>query len=941
MNASYKLEYNKDNAGWQLITVKPFIGLYKQLSAFIYDFIPSLPGVYQFRVTDILDPLNTDVSADITVNVDASGALMEYAWDYSGNRPNIKPIGVATDGTARLYVKISKKAGNNKTISSVNIVLRDSSNLSITQPALIGKIMKAIDTSIYSIEANAATSTTVSSSTSGSGNAFWFWYVAPDDFVRNNNDTLASSRFINLVGTVTYSDNSTDPVAEKVEIVRPPLMFVHGIGGDETTWDDFSYSANGVNKYFTKSYLSQWKFKRANNMFAGGSYIQNAQILLSLGGTGIFRASQDNTESYDPNSFRYSLKQMRDQHYASNKVDYIAHSMGGDMARTAINLYASQYIPAVVFTSKFKNYGKGFINKLITLNTPHNGSPIADLTIDKLSQNFIVKKLLQGVYTFANGDKLVGSFFNTTPFTGKLDFNSPTEALKNLRYGPNGVKFLASNVKNHLISGDLLTGGEDCLDAYDLIKNDDDLSFIVKLSAALFATDCIAIDQLYTNYGVNDFFENSDFVVPLSSQLPNKNLLSSGSDYSIFYGSGRNHLSIHNSNKNPDVGQKVFDLLNASISSTSFSNTIAANTSAGSIIYTPTSINTYSEWIDTSKIIITSPVRQSNSSVDSTINISVRLKDTLNFKSLNVFFQSNIYSSASKATNQIFNVQVNPSYVDSQSIVATANYDSLGNDVYYTDTLSINILIDPIINDFYVTPKSKYLDSGQVFIPIYNLIHSTYISNVSIFDPALNISVADTNVVTYSNVQKNFIAKDTGTTFAVVSYKNFKDTIFFIISTTDKEINNICPGSTITFNSVATGTSYQWQVDVGSGYTNISDNTFYSGANTTALTLVNASSAWYGYKYRCITTSSAGSYYGSDNILKFSSIWIGATDTTWENPQNWSCGTLPDGNTDTIISGGFANYPIVNSNASCRSLSVNPGAMIKVKTGHSLSITGK
>ena len=48
--------------------------------------------------------------------------------------------------------------------------------------------------------------------------------------------------------------------------------------------------------------------------------------------------------------------------------------------------------------------------------------------------------------------------------------------------------------------------------------------------------------------------------------------------------------------------------------------------------------------------------------------------------------------------------------------------------------------------------------------------------------------------------------------------------------------------------------SYQWQVDAGSGFTNISNNSYYSGAATATLIISNALGEMDGYHYRCVAT---------------------------------------------------------------------------------------
>jgi trimeric autotransporter adhesin len=64
--------------------------------------------------------------------------------------------------------------------------------------------------------------------------------------------------------------------------------------------------------------------------------------------------------------------------------------------------------------------------------------------------------------------------------------------------------------------------------------------------------------------------------------------------------------------------------------------------------------------------------------------------------------------------------------------------------------------------------------------------------------------------------------------------------------------------------------------------------------------------------------------------------WTGAVNNLWGTAGNWSCGTVPDANTDVIIGSGSV---VVSSNAVCRSLKVNPGATLSVATGFTISVT--
>jgi len=136
---------------------------------------------------------------------------------------------------------------------------------------------------------------------------------------------------------------------------------------------------------------------------------------------------------------------------------------------------------------------------------------------------------------------------------------------------------------------------------------------------------------------------------------------------------------------------------------------------------------------------------------------------------------------------------------------------------------------------------------------------------------------------------------------------------------------------------VSSDSSYQWQIDAGNGFQNIHDNAVYQGSNTGVLIISNPPTVLYGARYQCIATNQIGILYS----LKFSATWTGNSDTDWKNSGNWNCGILPDMNTDVIINSGAPNFPIINSNATCRSLSANSSSMITITNGSNLTITSK
>ncbi len=143
---------------------------------------------------------------------------------------------------------------------------------------------------------------------------------------------------------------------------------------------------------------------------------------------------------------------------------------------------------------------------------------------------------------------------------------------------------------------------------------------------------------------------------------------------------------------------------------------------------------------------------------------------------------------------------------------------------------------------------------------------------------------------------------------------------------------SFCPGAGTTIASNLIGTTYQWQLNSGSGFANIADGINYTGTNTYSLQINNTQSSWYNYQYRCVVNGS----FSSTVTLKIADTWHGAVNNNWENNLNWNCNTIPDANTDVYINSGTV---IINSDATCRSLFTKPGATLVIMPGVHLTIT--
>jgi hypothetical protein len=149
---------------------------------------------------------------------------------------------------------------------------------------------------------------------------------------------------------------------------------------------------------------------------------------------------------------------------------------------------------------------------------------------------------------------------------------------------------------------------------------------------------------------------------------------------------------------------------------------------------------------------------------------------------------------------------------------------------------------------------------------------------------------------------------------------------------------NICPNGSYKIPSGLTGSTYQWQLDNGTGYVNISNGLFYSGTSTAALKLMALPTNFYGYKYRCLVNAVPSTVYD----VKFVVTWQGNNNTSWSLGGNWaSCGIVPDQYTDVVIPTGRTNYPVVSVTTSIRSLRNENGSAVTVQPGINLNIIGQ
>lgn len=136
----------------------------------------------------------------------------------------------------------------------------------------------------------------------------------------------------------------------------------------------------------------------------------------------------------------------------------------------------------------------------------------------------------------------------------------------------------------------------------------------------------------------------------------------------------------------------------------------------------------------------------------------------------------------------------------------------------------------------------------------------------------------------------------------------------------DQQPQNItvCAADTLSFSITAQGaTSYQWQVNAGSGFTNISNGGVYSNATAISLTISGALHSMDNYGYRCVATNGFGSDTSDVATLYVNpTYYLTKADVICSGDSY----TFPDGTTQTNITAQVVYVSYLQTALGCDSI---------------------
>lgn len=173
----------------------------------------------------------------------------------------------------------------------------------------------------------------------------------------------------------------------------------------------------------------------------------------------------------------------------------------------------------------------------------------------------------------------------------------------------------------------------------------------------------------------------------------------------------------------------------------------------------------------------------------------------------------------------------------------------------------------------------------------------------------------------------------------VLNTEGCSDSTFIYVNVMIADTIRACKLAAITITSGITGTTYQWEWDSYGYFSEIPEansqlyNELITGTHSPVLNLVGINIA--GRLIRCRVN---GTLFTNNIYIKSTAYWNGAVDTNWTNPLNWSCGQVPDPQTEVIIPEGTGRIPSVNIDASCKRLFMRKNTQVIVMPGMNLRI---
>ena len=406
-------------------------------------FVFGAPGVYTTRLTAANHAGSSVTTTVVTIvaspegldAVDPNPELLNRDGTITQNPSRVAAstriaVGAAADGATRLVFRYAAPAAGQVTFS-----------LAGGSPANDGGFLA-------SASSERAASVTVPAAPVGAGFLGFAIYLVPDDFNLPSGFETSHDRPFTVTASFTPEGGpASPPVPLSLNLYRPPIVLLHGLWSNSSVWT---------------MPLIDLPYLDIPTPFADYRHTNADRLAVNLE---VPELAVQRVLAWD-----------RDQRIAATRADFIAHSMGGLLARLWVA--DSQYAAP-------GNFEAGDIHKLITLDTPHLGARSA-------------------TYVRGLGDEIiVGDVFAAAMYEAGMPINDG--AVDDLEFFSAAIDAIGlAEVGSHALAG---VGGSD-YDGFCPGLSGDFIRIV-----AFFARDSVP-ELLTTIFGA----EPNDAVVGLDSQ---------------------------------------------------------------------------------------------------------------------------------------------------------------------------------------------------------------------------------------------------------------------------------------------------------------------------------------------------------------------------------------------------------------------------------------
>jgi pimeloyl-ACP methyl ester carboxylesterase len=252
--------------------------------------------------------------------------------------------GLATDGVAQLVLRVKTNHPG-----TVTFTISDPDGGAAGNASEYGELSSRTGTSNG---ATLAVQTETVGSGSGTGEFFAFARYRAPETLRSGvaADLSAAQRSLRLRVSFQPSDGTpppAQPLDRDLTLARPPVVLIHGLASDSDTLQTFEDKLRArIPGVFVDAEVGDY---RLNN-----------------------RAHFSVNEAVPVAAVIRARNAYRNLGLAAVQADVFGHSMGGVLGRIAAG--GDEY-------RRDSNYGEGDFNKLVTVDSPHHGSPWADAVV--------------------------------------------------------------------------------------------------------------------------------------------------------------------------------------------------------------------------------------------------------------------------------------------------------------------------------------------------------------------------------------------------------------------------------------------------------------------------------------------------------------------------------------------------------------------------------